>query len=79
MDKNILIKLSELADELDSNHLYKEANIVTETMTRIAQEMGDEKPWWQTPLWQLVKPINRINECRRSSSNINSKITPNKR
>lgn len=49
MDKNILIKLSELADELDSNHLYKEANIVTETMTRMAQEMGDEKPWWQTP------------------------------
>jgi len=38
MDKNILIKLSELADELDSNNLYKEANIVTETMTRIAQE-----------------------------------------
>lgn len=37
MNKNILIRLSELADELDSNNLYKEANVVTETMTRIAQ------------------------------------------
>lgn len=39
MNKNILFKLAELADELDSNNFVKEADIVTDVMTRVAQSL----------------------------------------
>ena len=42
MNKKIIVaSLSEIANELDNNGHYKEANTVTKVMSRIAQEMPE--------------------------------------
>lgn len=38
MDKNILNNLNEIANELDAKGLYKEADTVTDVMTRVSQK-----------------------------------------
>jgi hypothetical protein len=44
MNKKIIVaSLSEIANELDNNGHYKEANTVTNVMSRIAQEMPDSE------------------------------------
>ena len=44
MNKKIIVaSLSEIANELDNNGHYKEANTVTKVMSRIAQEMPESE------------------------------------
>lgn len=40
MDKNILNNLNEIANELDAKGLYKEADTVTDVMTRLSQNLA---------------------------------------